>query len=199
MNSNIENLPWIDIDYEIENRESLLELIKSVPIVDADNKVLESYDNNHSKARNLVIGKVFEKENVYAEGYDMRPLPNQEIYKDLVKASHETAMRVMSDLNIPREIMFHVGIFICAAKQTMYDFHTDGFRNCALSFPLSLEGSTVIWKKDDQYYEKVYNKTTILDTYTPHAVRNDTQNDRWLFQLTFDPKLYIDDIRKYFQ
>lgn len=193
------DLPWIDVNYELEARDTLLDLIKQVPLVQADNKVLHSYDEKYSRAHNLVIGAVFEKERVFAEGYDMQPLPNQEIYKELLEETHKASMQAMKDLGLPQEIMFTVGIFIKGSKKTKYDFHTDGFRNCNISFPLSLEGSKVIWKKEDNYYEKIYNSTTVLDTYTPHAVDNFTDNDRWLYQLTFRPDLYIDDIRKYFQ
>lgn len=199
MSLDIQDLPWIDVDYELPNRENLLDLIKAVQLVEADNVIEESYDNKFSRPYNLTIGKLWEKKNVYAEGFDMKPLPNQEVYRDLVNETHKVSVKVQQDLKIPKEILFHVGLYIFVPSKTKIAYHVDSFRNAALSFPLSLEGSTIVWKKDDELYKKVYMATTILDTHTPHCVDNNTENDRWLYQLTFDPKLYIADVRKYFQ
>ncbi len=199
MSLNTQNLPWIDVDYNLPNRENLLNLIKAVQLVEADNIIEESYDNKFSRPYNLTIGKLWEERNVYAEGFDMKPLPNQELYKELVNETHKVSIKVKQDLKIPQEILFYVGLYIFVPKKTKIAYHVDSFRNAALSFPLSLEGSAVVWKKNDELYKKVYLSTTILDTHTPHQVDNDTENDRWLYQLTFNPNLYIDDIRKYFQ
>jgi hypothetical protein len=199
MNLDTQNLPWIDVEYELPNKERLLSLIKAVQLVEADNIIEESYDNKFSRPYNLTIGKLWQEKNVYAEGFDMKPLSNQEVYKDLVNETHKASVKVKQDLKIPEEILFHVGLYIFIPKKTKIAYHVDSFRNAALSFPLSSEGSTVLWKKNNDDYKKIYLSTTVLDTHTPHSVDNNTENDRWLYQLTFDPKLYIDDIRKYFQ
>lgn len=199
MNSNIQNLPWIDVNYTLPNKENLLELIKAVNLVEADNVIEESYDKKYSRPYNLTIGKLWIKDEVYAEGFDMKPLPNQDLYKELVNETHKTSVQIKSDLNLPDDILFHVGLYIFVPKKTKIAYHVDSFRNAALSFPLSAEGSTIVWNKNNKCYEKVYLGTTVLDTNTPHLVDNNTDGDRWLYQLTFNPNLYIDDIRKYFK
>ena len=192
-------LPWIDVDYDIPNREQLLNCIKSVELVLADNVIDESYDGKFSRAYNLTIGKLWNEQYINAEGYDMKPLPNQSLYKDLLEVVYDTSLQVKYDLDLPQDLLFHCGLFIFVPKKTRIAYHVDSFRNCNISMPLSKEGATTRWKKDNTILEKSYLRTTVLDTYTPHSVDNTTDNDRYVYQLTFNPDVYIDDVRGLFK
>lgn len=199
MSLHTQNLPWIDVDYDIPNREELLRLIKSVELVLADNQIDESYDNKFSRAYNLTIGKLWDKDKVNAEGYDMKPLANQAPYRELVELTYETSLQVEKDLSLPRNKLFHCGLYIFVPKQTRIAYHVDSFRNVNVSMPLAKEGSTILWNVDGTIMKKSYLRTTVLDTHTPHAVDNNTKDDRYVYQLTFNPDLYIDDVRYLFQ
>lgn len=189
--------PWIDVNYDIPHRQELLDLITSVKLVLADNKIDESYDNKFSRAYNLTIGKLWHSD-INAEGFDMKPLGDQTPYKTLLECTQEISFQVEKDLALPRNLLFSCGLFIFVPKQTRIAYHVDSFRNVNVSMPLSKEGSTTLWNVDGEILSKKYFRTTVLDTHTPHAVDNNTHNDRYVYQLTFKPNLYIDDIRNLF-
>tara|TARA_B100000287_G_scaffold112991_1_gene105249 strand:- start:7946 stop:8563 length:618 start_codon:yes stop_codon:yes gene_type:complete len=199
MNLDTQNLPWIDVNYDIPNKAELLGLIKSVELVLADNKVDEAYDGVYRRAHNLTIGKLWEHNNINAEGYDMKPLPDQKPYKELLDLTYETSIQVKKDLDLPEKLLFHCGLFIFVPKQTRIAYHVDSFRNCNVSMPLANEGSYTRWKlPNGETVETSYSQTAVLDTYTPHCVDNRSDNDRYNYQLTFNPDVYIDDIRSLF-
>lgn len=200
MSLDTQNLPWIDLEYEIPNKDLLLNLIKSVDLVLADNKIDASYDGIPRRAHNLTIGNVWNKNTINAEGFDMKPLPDQTPYKELLEVTYETSLQIKKDLDLPSELLFHCGLFIFVPKQTRIAYHVDSFRNCNVSMPLANEGSFTRWQlKDGSTVETSYSKATVLDTFTPHCVDNLSNNDRYNYQLTFNKDVYIDDIRGLFK
>ena len=200
MSSDTQKLPWIDLDYDIPNKDLLLDLIKSVKLVLADNKIDESYDGKYSRAHNLTIGALWDKDRINAEGFDMKPLSNQTPYKELLDVTYETSRQIKKDLDLPSKLLFHCGLFIFVPKQTRIAYHVDSFRNCNVSMPLANEGSYTRWKLEDgTTVETSYSKAAVLDTFTPHCVDNLSNNDRYNYQLTFNNDVYIDDIRSLFE
>jgi hypothetical protein len=162
-----------------------------------NNDTVISYDDdNNKKCKYLTIAHIFD-ERINAEGPDLKPVQDQTPYIKLLQLVKIITQEAMTFFKIDKQLMFHCASIIVVPPQSTFVPHTDSFRKCNLSFPLSLEGSITYWLTPKRY-ETVYNQTTILNTEIHHSVENYSNKKRFVFQLNFKPNLSLHDIKEHF-